>query len=264
MWSKYARLLSRFVVVSFRDMSEFRLDFATSLLHNLIYQAIFIIFWKSIITFSGALGEWSFPDLVVLSTFSLLSAAIMQWFAGFLHLSNKVLRGEVDRYLCRPISPLFALLAEQMNGLASAQQTLSGVAILAAVCLYFHLAVTPLAVAGSLAVLAVGCVVVVLIQGSIGLLTFWLGDVSRLHSLFLISGEFEKYPVDLFPAVLRNALIWVIPIGLIATYPALIFLGRVELTGGLLAVGALLVAVWSLIFQRLWAKALVRYESFGG
>lgn len=265
MWRKYSRLLVRFAVVSFRDMSEFRIDFFTSILHNLIYQAIFIIFWKSIVTFTaGALGEWSFPDLVVLSTFSLLSAAIMQWFAGFLHLSRKVLRGEVDRYLCRPISPLFAMLAEEMNGLASLQQSLSAALLLVVVIAYFDLEVTALGVLASLAVLAVGCVVVLLIQGTIGLLAFWLGDVSRINSLFMISGEFEKYPVNLFPPLLRHFLVWVIPIGLLATYPALVFLGRIDIAHRFLAIGALLTVVWGLIFFRVWSKALTRYESFGG
>jgi hypothetical protein len=45
MWRRSCKLLYRFAAVSFRDMSVFRTDFLMSLLHNLVYQAIFLIFW---------------------------------------------------------------------------------------------------------------------------------------------------------------------------------------------------------------------------
>lgn len=265
MLRKYSRLLFRFLVVSFRDMSEFRVDFFTSVLHNLVYQAIFILFWKAIVVHTtDALGEWSFADLVVLSSFTLLSSAVMQWFVGLLRLSQKVVRGEVDKYLCKPVSPLFALLAEEMNGLGSVQQLGSAVFILVGVCVWFDVAVTPAAVAASLLVLALGCVAVVLIQAILSLLTFWLGDVSRISTLFLMTGEFERYPLTLFPLWLRGFLVWIVPIGLISTYPVLIFLGRLELVPLYAAGGAGLVLFWAMVFHHLWHRALARYESFGG
>lgn len=265
MWRRYVRLLFRFAVVSFRDMSEFRIDFFTSILHNLIYQAIFIIFWKSIVDFTaGSLGDWTFPELAILSAFTLVATAIMQWFIGLLQLSPKVLEGEVDKYLCRPISPLFALIAEEIDGLASLQQLVSAGLILAGVCIYYEVPVAAADVLTSFALLGVGCAVVVLIQGCIGLLSFWFGDVGRVQSLFMISGEFERYPINLFPGWLRVFLVWVIPIGLISTYPVLVFLGRAGIAVRFLLIAVLLAGVWVAIFSRMWTRALARYESFGG
>src|SRR3954454_10347114 len=73
-WRRYFKLLFRFVTISFRNASEFRIDFFTSVLHSLIYQAIFIVFWTSIVAFTGQkLGGWRLPDLVILTAFTLIS-----------------------------------------------------------------------------------------------------------------------------------------------------------------------------------------------
>jgi len=262
---KHFKLLFRFATISFRNMSEFRIDFITSILHNIIYQAIFIIFWKSILGFtSGSLGEWTFPELAILSAFTLLSTAIMQWFAGLTALSRKVLRGEIDKYLCKPISPLFALLAEEMRALASLQQLISAIVIIGVITVYFDVTVTLTSALWSLLVLLIGCISVVLIQGTLALLAFWFGDVSRLQHLFLITGEFERYPLTLFPSWVQRMLTLIIPIGLISTYPVLIFVGQVEIATTYLLIGGALLVLWCGIFSVTWRRALRRYESFGG
>lgn len=265
MWRRYSRLLFRFASVSFRDASEFRSDFLMSLAHNLLYQGIFILFWKSVLDFTPAgLGAWTFPQLAVLSAFTLLATALMQWFMGFLQLSGKILQGEVDKYLCKPISPLFALWAESINALASAQQLVSAALIIAGVCVYYRVPVTPGAALAGLGLLALGCLVVILIQGCIAMLAFWLGDVSRINTLLQITGNFERYPINLFPPWLQGMLTWVVPIGLISTYPVMVFLGKAEEPWRYLATGLVLAAVWGLIFRETWRRALRRYESFGG
>jgi len=258
-------LLCRFAAVSFRDTSEFRLDFFTSVVHYLVYQALFIVFWKSILGFTGgALGEWTFPDLVVLTAFTLLATAILQWFEGFEQLSGKVLTGGLDKYLSKPVSPLFALLAEELNGVASAQQLASGVILLGGVCLYFDIRITLLGTLASLALLTLGCLVLTLLRGCLALLSFWLGDVSRITQLLNVSNDFERYPINLFPPWLRGFLTWILPVGLISTFPVLVFVGKTSAAGSFLAIGAVLALVWSAIFAWTWRHAVARYESFGG
>lgn len=265
MFRKYSRLLGRFIAISFRDMSEFRIDFFTSILHSLIYQAIFIVFWKAVLTFTADdLGGWRFPDLVILTAFTLVSNAVMQWFAGLLQLPRKVLNGELDKYLSKPLSPLFALIAEEVNGMASTHQMVSALLILGGACLYFGVQPAIGNILVSLLLMILGCIVLLLIQGWISMLTFWWGDVSRLSSIFMLSGEFERYPINLFPLTVRHLLTWVIPIGAISTYPVLIFLGRADGAARYLGIAATLALFWGLVFQLSWRKALARYEAFGG
>jgi ABC-2 type transport system permease protein len=266
MWRKYSRLLGRFIVISFRDMSEFRIDFFTSVLHSLIYQGIFIVFWKAVLTFTADdLGGWKFPDLVILTAFTLVSNAVMQWFAGLLQLPRKVINGELDKYLSKPLSPLFALVAEEINGMASVHQMVSALLILGSACAYYGVRPQPGDVLASLLLMVIGCIVLLLIQGWISMLTFWWGDVSRINSLFMLSGEFERYPITLFPLTVQRFLTWVIPIGAISTYPVLLFLGKAQgAAPRVLAVAAALALFWILVFHLSWRRALARYEAFGG
>lgn len=262
---RYAKLWLRFATLSFRDMSEFRVDFFTSVLQHVVHQAVFVIFWRSVLGAGlGSLGHWTFPQLAVLTAFGLISTAAMQWFVGLLHLPRKVVRGELDRYLCRPISPLFALLAEEMQGLGSLQQLVSAGVILVAVCGYYGVPVQPVDALAGLGLLAVACVAVLLLQGCLGLLAFWLGDVSNLSRLLMITGEFERYPIDLFPGWLRNLLVWAVPIGLISTYPVLVLLGRRELALPALGAALALLVLWATVFIAMWRRALARYDSVGG
>jgi ABC-2 type transport system permease protein len=265
MWRRSCKLLYRFAAVSFRDMSVFRTDFLMSLLHNLVYQAIFLIFWKSVLSFTASrLGGWTFPELAVLSSFTLISAAVAQWLVGLLQLSSKILDGDLDKYLCKPVPPLLALLGDSVNGLASFQQLASAGVLLTAVCLYYRVPLSPGSVAAGLLILVLGCAAVLLIRGCIALSAFWLGDVSRINGLFQISSEFERYPVNLFPLWLQGTLTWVVPVGLISTWPVLAFLGKGGPPWAWLGTGAALVAFWGLIFREIWRRALRRYESFGG
>lgn len=262
---RYSRLLCRFFMMSLRNFSEFRLDFWVSLVHSVIYQGVFIVFWRSVVAFTGDhLGEWSFPDLAALSAFTLVASAAMQWFAGFLRLPGKIVDGDLDKYLCKPVSPLFAMLAEEVDGLACLQQLAGGLLILAGICLRYRIQVSAAAALSSLLLLVVGCLVVLLVQGSIALTGFWFGDVSRVQQLVAMAGEFERYPLTVFSVWVRGLLTWIIPIGLVSTYPVLVFLGKAPLLGWPLAAGVALVACWSTTFFMLWQKALVRHESFGG
>ena len=265
MWRQALRLLWRFSVVSFQNSSAFRLDFLTSIAHNLIYQGIFITFWLSVMNHrTGPLGQWSFPELSILTAFTLVATALMQWSMGLVQLPAKILRGDLDKYLCRPVSPLFALLVEEVNALTSAYQLASALLLLGSICVYYQIPVTIGAAAASFGLLLIGSTIVLLIQACVGLLSFWYGEVSRLNTMLMLSREFERYPLDLFPLWLQSTLTWIMPIGLISTYPVLVLLNKAENFPLYLAIGLMLLAAWVLIFRRMWARALRRYESFGG
>ena len=265
MVSRYCRLLSRFFILSLRNLSEFRLDFWVSLVHTLVYQAVFLVFWRSIVAATGErLGDWGFAELAVLCAFTLLATAVMQWFVGLLRLPGKILEGDLDKYLCKPISPLFAVLAEEVDGLSCVQQLAGGVLILGSLVTYYDLAIEPLNLLASLVLLLLGCCVVTLIQGSIALSSFWLGDVSRVQQLLAVTGEFERYPLTVFSPWVQRLLTWVIPIGLLSTFPVLVFLGRAPALSTPLYAAAVLTLLWSIALHRLWRRAIVRYESFGG
>ncbi len=263
--SRSFKLLFRFVAVSFRNLSEYRIDFFTSIVHSLIYQAIFIVFWKSVLSFTGQkLAGWSFPDLVVLTGFTLVSNSVMLWFVGFLRLPQKVIKGELDKYLAKPVSPLFALVAEEVNALPSAQRMLTALLMVGGACLYFGVRPSAANVLLSILLMVLGCFVMLLVQGWVAMLSFWWGDVSYLNSLVGLTGDFERYPITLFPVGVQRFLTWIIPIGAISTYPVLVFLGKAQSAALYLGIAALLAVFWSTLFGVSWRKALWRYEAFGG
>lgn len=61
------RLLWRLVRVGFRQETEFRVDFWLTIIQFLVYNALFVTFWRAITSGTMALGPWTTGELIVFS-----------------------------------------------------------------------------------------------------------------------------------------------------------------------------------------------------
>jgi|GEM_PF-714478 len=262
---KHAVLLRRFLVMSYHDFYAFRLDFAAGIFQYLLNTIVFIVFWKSVVQYSAtSLGTWGFYDLAVLSCIMLIATAITQLFFGFARFSQNVLQGEIDKYLCRPIDPIFALIAEEIHLLPLIQQMFSGIFILWALVNTYG---TPPAfgnVVLSVAILAAGCMLIVLIEGCISLLTFWFNNVSNLLHAFSTFRSVERYPLDIFPLPARVSFTLILPVGFVSTIPTSVFLGKTTAGHTYFLLGILLAVFWFILYISLSKAGVKRYESYGG
>jgi len=90
-------------------------------------------------------------------------------------------------------------------------------------------------------------------------LAFW---VIRLDNLvFLLDSIFDaaRWPLDVFRGVWRVVFTFVIPLGLMTTYPARAILGTLDATTGAAALGGALAFAAAARF--VWTRALARYTS---
>jgi ABC-2 type transport system permease protein len=88
----------------------------------------------------------------------------------------------------------------------------------------------------------------------------WVGN-SRIPEIFDSLMNFGKYPLTIFPSVVRGLATFVIPVGMIAFYPANALLGNWEWVTLLISVPCVL-----FMFFGIWAyRRMVRiYEGVGG
>ncbi|WP_430342512.1 ABC-2 family transporter protein [Rossellomorea vietnamensis] len=93
----------------------------------------------------------------------------------------------------------------------------------------------------------------------IGTLSFWLGRTGGGFILFSSIWTMGKYPVDLYPPMIKWLLYTLVPVGIVAATPTYALFHGISF---IQMVGLLLVTFMISLFTKfLWWKGLSRYSS---
>jgi len=260
--SRYLRLIRCFVQTSLQQELAYRANFFIALLHSLLNLGTGLLGLVVIFEQVESVRGWDFAStLAVLGVFLIVSALRGLFISPSLDtlagIDGDVWSGRLDFTLLRPVDTQFLASFRQWRLFALFDLALGlGVLVVAIIKLdstltVFDLLTFLLALCASILTLyAILVVFTSLVFWSPGFLFTWVFD-----GIF----QMARYPVGLYPGVLRLLLTWVIPLGLITTVPAETLSGSqssATLFGGL-AVAALLFAGASLLFHR----GLRRYAS---
>ncbi len=259
------KCFKRFAILSFRDLSIFRADFITSIIYLMVYQGIFIIFWHSVIVGIGTnIAGWNEVELVLLVLSALIYSSIKLMFYGFTTMGRKVQTGEIDKYLCRPISPLFALLAEDMKIWPAIQSLFTCCLLFFVLEAIYDFDYKSMKIMLFFISILLGSMMLILLEGVISLLAFWLGDISKLTFTFNSFSNFQRYPLTILPTSFQFFLTWILPIGLVSSIPVAILTNKIPEVHSIFLFQVIGVGFWLVVFVLLWRKALKSYDSMGG
>jgi len=206
----------------------YRLNFLlTSLLAlglNALFPLVTILIYNAGASFPG----WDFYEVLLLqAVFMLSSGSAYLLFDGVLWASMQHVReGSFEVVLLKPLSPLTYLIVTTFNpeimGMVIAGSVLFGVSI------YFTGIFSLIAIPQFLLLFAAGFCVMAGINMYMAATSFkWVGN-SRIPEIFDSLITFGKYPVTIFPQVIRGISTFVIPVGMIGFFPASALLGRVD------------------------------------
>ncbi len=212
-------------------------------------------------------GGWSYGSALAVLGCYLIAGAVrdlvvspsLDRLAG---LDGDLWRGTFDFVLLRPINTQFLVSLREWR-LLSIFDLLLGIAVLA-------LAATQLGSAPAAVDLSVAHVAAFLVALLGGLLTLYAVFLLFTSLMFwspgflftwVFNGIFQmaRYPVGIYPGFLRGILTWVIPIGLMTTFPARALAG--DLPPALLAAAVLFSLLAFAGASLLFRKALTRYAS---
>jgi ABC-2 type transport system permease protein len=168
--------------------------------------------------------------------------------------------GDFDRFLVRPIDPLFHLLADRFchDGIGN---FLTG-GILIGVSM--HNLGIPLTILNflylAMAVLSGGAIFIAL-----NLMTattaFWLTDSIPVTQIVFNMNEFAKYPLNIYHSAIKILLTWLVPYGFVSFYPASHVLGR---NVGMMAwMSPVVAGIFMLAAYRVWLFGLRHYSGTG-
>ena len=181
-------------------------------------------------------------------------------------LQSIVRRGEVDRFLVRPVWPLIQLLTRTIP-ISAVGDLLGGLALLAAAAGLTNVSWTAGAVVYLLLAIAGGALIQLALRLLLASFSFRALSVNGVMSIVdALFNEFGTYPLRIFSATLQVLLTFGIPVAFMAYFPAAVLLERTSelLVHPYLAYGAPLAGViWMRVALWVFEHEMRYYQSAG-
>lgn len=250
--------------VHLRTALTYEADFWIGIVGVALTQGAGIIFVWTIFQHIPSVDGWSLWEVALLYALVVIPRGLVELLCdGMWNLRAMVNRGELDRLLVRPVSPLLQLITQfsSIHGLGS---VLLGSVVLAESVYRLQLAWN----GWDVLLLALTLLNAVLLMGSINLLTnciaFW--DPSASSSFpFLIQNfcDFGKFPLTLYNRLMQFILTWLVPFAFVSYYPGLVLLRRAEASPWLAYGTPLSGPLLLLVAISVWRIGLSRYQGTG-
>ena len=244
------------LMVSFQYRAEFLFQGLSSLLMNaLTFLPLLVIYGQR-----PSIGGWSFGEsLLVLAFFVLLYAFIGGAVnPGMLQVTEQVRQGTLDFVLMKPADSQFLV--------STAKFEPSALASFAGSLALFGWAFAELKRTPPITALLLASIL--LLSAMVLIHSLWLTVVStairftrvdNLVYLFTALYDTARWPTTIFKGVLAIIFTYVLPIGLMTTWPAAALLDRLTLGNVFAALATTL--VFAVLARRTWMASLRRYTS---
>lgn len=259
----YGSLYRDFVAQFWKTRMASKLDFFFGLGAFLATQAGGILLLVFVFQSIPSLNGWSLAQVLFIYGFAQLPRGLDHVFTDYFWLfaEHSIIEGEYDRYLLRPASPLFQVIAEdfQVDGLG---ELIVGVAMIAISSVQLGLRVTAPGAVAFVALVLGGAIIYSSIKLLFASLAFWLKDSFPLLQIAYNFADFAKYPDGIFPRPVSWFLTFVLPFAFTAFIPAAWFLGKISWAwaiGGTLGAAIATATIAGLT----WTAGQKRYDSAG-
>lgn len=258
--TRYFALARQFLTTGLVQALAYRVEFFVSLFIAVFWAAFTLAPLTIVFSHRDEVGGWTFAQSLVVLAFFVMQKALLEGFVApnLMQIVEHVRTGTLDYVLLRPADAQFLLsfsrfafpkLIDFTGGLL-----LFGYAIHAT----GHVP-SPLEALACLALFMSGTVILYAIFTLVVSTAFWLVRVDNLA--FVLDAVFDagQFPVTVFRGSARVILTFVIPVGLMTTYPAMALLGMLDLYGMLVALGV--AAAFFMAARVVFMLAISRYAS---
>jgi ABC-2 type transport system permease protein len=258
--------------ISLQERFVYRGDFALGTLMRFLPIVTQIFLWYAIFQTRQfePLNGFTYQDMVAYFLLTMVGRAFSSMPGLSSQIAAQIRTGEIKKYLTQPIDLVgFFLLSRAAHKLVYYIVAIGPFALVFFLCRSFFdgwpSAPTLLAFAVSL---VLGFLLGFFLEASMGLVGFWLLEVSSLLFIYMLFSFFlsgHMFPLDMLPEP-WHTLVTYTPLQYLAYFPAAVFLEKV--TGWDLAMGLALELAWvvflALLARWLLARGIRRYSGYGG
>ncbi|MGH2524973.1 MAG: ABC transporter permease [Anaerolineales bacterium] len=259
---RYLSLYWLFLIQRLKILMEYRVNFLIGASSTVFLQGSSLLTIWVVMRQIPSLQGWSLDEVLLIYGLVTLAKSINHMFADNLWtLGREYIRsGGFDRFLVRPIDPLFHLLADRFchDGVGN---FLVGAALVVKASAALGIALNPLNVLYLLMAVLSGGAIFVALNLITCVSAFWIMDSVPVTRVVFDNHLFAQYPLSIYPKAIGVWLTWLIPYGFASFYPAGYLLGRD--VGVLAWLGPVMATVLLLIGYRTWLFGLRHYASTG-
>jgi ABC-2 type transport system permease protein len=260
---RYFRLFGTQLRASILLGLQYRADFLLDGFVEVFWMATTLVPLLVVFGMRKTVAGWSFPEsLMVMGWFTFLQGVL----EGAINPSlasvvEHVRKGTLDFVLMKPADAQF-LVSTARFAVWRAVNTVTALAIFAWGFRLLGRAPSPAAIA--LAVVSLVSAVAILY--SLWIVTvsaaFYVVRIDNLSYFFNAIFDAARWPVSIFRGITRFMFTFVVPLGIMTTYPAQALLGTLRVPTLL---GSLAAAAVALVLSRaVWTASIARYTSAGG
>ncbi len=257
---RYLRLIRAFARYRLARELEFPANFVVSIMIHLFFIATNLAFFSLIWLKVGGFGGLTpYQMLFFTGTFHVTDAVYMIFtFFGLMEIPELVRRGDMDFMLSKPVPSQFLVTFRGFSWFSLTDFTLGlAMMIYAGVHLQLNLSwhqlltMTVMIFNGAAISYSLSCLVMSL--------SFSMIAVDAIWTIFFEIGEFERYPMGIFPGPWRMIFTIVLPMVLVANFPAYFGLGKLTVIqlSWFFCVGILLLV----LSHNFWQFSLKKYQS---
>lgn len=226
-----------------------------------------IVIYLTLQSFTDING-WNFYELLFLFSFLFLTYGIfVLFFTGLRDFGGMVYSGDFDRFLLRPRGLLMQIMASNADMFAAIGHGGLGIVLF----LFCAGKVGIVWSAGTIVYYIIAIISAVIIQASLFLLmacsSFWIVKIDELVGmLYYNTRKFAGYPISIYPRLIQNLLMFIVPFAFVNYFPAQYFLRKEDLsqfwTGFIYLSPVIAVILFALVLL-VWRASLKRYSSVG-
>ncbi|MCU0498488.1 MAG: ABC-2 family transporter protein [Anaerolineae bacterium] len=258
----YLSLYGLFLRQRFKILMEYRMNFLIGATSTIILQGASLLTITVVMSQIPHLNGWTLEAIFLIYGLITLAKSINHMFADNLWtIGGQYIRtGMFDRFLVRPVDPLFHLLADRFchDGIGN---FLVGSALVAYA---WHALAIPLTVFNLIYLIVMvisGGLIFIALNLITAVSAFWVIESVPVTRAIFDNHLFAQYPLTIYPQAIGILLTWVIPYGFASFYPASYLLGQEV---GLLAFLSPIVAIVLLsLSYRFWRFGLRHYAGTG-
>ncbi len=260
---RYLSLYKTFLAQYLKILMEYRIDFLIGLIGFGIIQLSGIAFLYLIFAEIPNLNGWSFEQIVFIYGFAQIPRGLDHLITDNLWILSKsiIVKGQFDRYLLRPINPLFHLVSEVIQFDAFGE-LLVGIALVIWSMIKLKITVSFLQILLFILTIISGAVIYTSIKLLFASLSFWIKNSHEILWMNYSLSDFSKYPLSIYSKPIRTIITYIIPFGFTAFIPASYFLNKGNLYTCVF--GTFAAAILSFIIAyTIWLNGIKAYESSG-
>jgi len=259
---RYAELYWLFLINRLKILMEYRVNFIIGASSTIFLQAAGLLTIWVVMRQIPSLNGWSFDEVLLIYGLVTLAKSINHMFADNLWTVGRsyIRTGGFDRFLVRPIDPLFHLLADRFchDGIGN---FLVGTALVIKASSALQIAWTPLHLLYLITAVISGGLIFIALNLITCVSAFWIMDSVPVMRLVFDNHLFAQYPLTIYPKAIGIWLTWVIPYGFASFYPASHLLGYD--IGYLAWLGPVIAISLLAISYRVWLFGLKHYSGTG-